>query len=419
MADNTRRPKLLEADRNQFRMLPMDLDRLVAPDDPVRAVWAFVDRLDLSVFHEQIKSTEGQVGRPAIDPRILLALWMQATLDGIGSAREIERLASNHVRYMWICGGVVPNYHTLSDFRSNSMVGLEQLLCETIAVLLHKDLVDLQRVAHDGMRVRASAGAASFRSGKTLKELKKITREQLETLRSEMDADAGAGSRRSRAAQERAARERDERIERALAELPEAQERKESNNGKKKSEARVSSTDPDARVMKMADGGFRPAMNVQFVTDTTSKVIVAVDITNAGTDHGTMVPLIKDIEQKLKLTPKEWLADGGCITLGNIDEMYEKGCKVIGPVRAPRAPEKDRYEVRPGDSSAVADWRRRMSTEATRAIYRLRGATAELVNAHVRGRGLQQFLVRGLQKVKSVALLHAITHNFMREIALS
>jgi uncharacterized protein with HEPN domain/transposase len=374
-------PRLQEADRSQLRLIPTDLERLVADDDPVRSVWAFVEGLDLSGFHALVKSVEGEPGRPAIDPKILMALWIQATLDGIGSAREVARLCEMHVRYQWICGGVTPGYHRLSDFRSLSESQFDALLTETVAVLMHKKLVTLDRVAQDGMRVRAAAGASSFRTGKRLRELRKIAREQVDLLKKEAEQDGSAETRRREAARRRAAEDRDRRVTEALAELPEIEKRKKSNNGKKKTEARSSTTDPAARVMKMADGGFRPALNVHFVTDTATKVIAAVEVNNQGTDHGMSTPLAEQLNDRHGKDPLEWLEDGGCVTLAGVDALAKRGISVIAPIRPLRGSRYKPNEVRPTDSGGVAEWRKRMETEYAKSAYKQRGATSALVRA--------------------------------------
>ena len=410
--------RVVEANREQMRLVPVDLESLLSEDHQARAVWAFVERVDLSEFYARIEAREGQAGRPAIDPQILLALWIEATLDGIGSAREIERQCQYHVAYQWICGGVRVNYHTLSDFRSEAADLLQGVLTQSVAMLMRQGLVQMRRVAQDGMRVRASAGASSFRTRPTLEKLSKIARQQVEILTREIDSDPGASKGREEAARKRAAEERAERIERALEEMKEAEKRKRSNNGKKKSEARSSITDATARVMKMADGGFRPAYNVHLVTDTESRVIVAVDVNGSGTDVHAMVPLCEQVEKRYDKRPQEWLADGGCTSLGNIEQMSRRGCKVIAPLRERRSGRAS-AEIRASDSEAVRQWRERMSTDEAKAIYRERAATAEWVNARYRAQGLLQFVVRGVKKALSVALLHAITNNMARRMALA
>lgn len=404
--------------RAQMRLVPMDLESLLPADHQARAVWTFADRLDLGEFYERIRSREGKAGRPATDPQILLALWIYATLDGVGSAREIERLCQYHLAYQWICGGVNVNHHSLSDFRGQATDLLNGLLTQSVTILMSAGLVELQRVAQDGMKVRAHAGASSFRTRDGLSKLQAMAREQVEILAKEIEDDPGAATRRADAAKKTAAGDRAERIERALEEMTEAEGRKRSNNGKKKKQARTSTTDPSARVMKMADGGFRPAYNVHMVSDTVSKVIIAVEVDNVGTDTHAMVPLAEQVEQRYEVRPKEWLADGGCNSLKNVDKMDERGTKIFAPLRQRRSG-RNPEEIRPTDSKAVQHWRQRMTTDEAKQIYKERGATAELVNARCRAQGLWQFLVRGTKKALSVALLHAIANNMRRSWALA
>jgi len=395
--------------------MPMDLDRMLAEDHAARAVWDYVERLDLGKFYEVIRSREGSAGRPANDPKVYLALWIYATLDGVGSAREIERLTRDHLAYQWICGGVSVNHHSLSDFRNMAADRLKDLLRQSVTLLMASGLVEIRRVSHDGMKVRAWAGAGSFH---TRGKLEKIAQQQVERLTAEMEDDSGPATRREKSARERADKQRSRRIERALEQMKEAEKGKRSNNGKKKTEARTSSTDPSARVMKMADGGFRPAYNVHLASDTSSTVIVAVDVNNDGTDLHAMVPLAEQIEQVYERKPEEWLADGGCTSLGNIDAMAERSCKVYAPLRKRTNPNYKPADARPNDSEAVREWRARMETEQAKALYRQRGATAEWVNAQLRAQGLLRFLVRGIEKTLAVVLMHALTHNMRRSWAI-
>ena len=222
------------AQRNQIALRPVDLEATVGPEHAVRSVWAFVERLDLSALYAEIGSVEGGAGRPAIDPQILMALWLYATVDGVGSAREIERLTEAHDAYRWICGGVNVNHHTLSDFRCARVDVLDELLTGSVAVLVNKGLVKLDRVAQDGMRVRASAGAASFRRRSTLEFCLKQARAQVQALKGELDADPDAGNRRRRAARERAAEERQKRVAQALEQLAQVEKQKNKKPGGEK-----------------------------------------------------------------------------------------------------------------------------------------------------------------------------------------
>ncbi len=292
------------------------------------------------------------------------------------------------------------------------------MLTQSVTMLLWQGLVEIRRVAQDGMRVRAAAGASSFHTAPTLEKMAKIARQQVEVLAREIDSDPGASKAREDAARSRAAQQRAERIERALEEMKEAEERKKKNNGKKKAAPRTSITDPSARVMKMADGGFRPAYNVHLATDTATRVILAVDVDNRGTDTHAMLPMAEQVEQRFGKRAEEWLADGGCTPLENIDRMAARGCRVFAPLRERRSG-RNSSDIRSTDSEAVRQWRERMSSDEGKTIYKQRAATAEWVNARCRAQGLVQFVVRGVKKVLSVALLHAITNNMARGVALA
>ena len=422
-------PRVLVPQRNQIELRPVDLEATLVPEHPARSVWAFVERLDLSALYAEIGSVEGRAGRAAIDPRILMTLWLYATVDGVGSAREIERLTQAHDAYRWICGGVNVNHHTLSDFRCACVEILDQLLTHSVAVLLEQGLVKLERVAQDGMRVRASAGAASFRRRSTLEGCLQEAQGQVEALRREIDADPDASNRRRRAARARATEDRQQRVARALVQLAEVEQKRKKPAPKKDTETeqehakhtevRASSTDPEARVMKMADGGFRPAYNVQFATATGSQLIVGVDVCNLGSDLGQLSPMLDQVEQRYGQRPAEWLVDGGYARHNDIEDADARGTTVYAPVPKPKDPTRDRHAPRGDDSTAIAYWRERMGRSEAKDIYRQRAATAECVNAIARGRGLRQFVVRGLRKVKAVALWYALAHNLMRAVALA
>jgi transposase len=408
-------PRVLRPNRAQLELRPTDLEGLLAEDHRARAVWEFVEGLDLTPLYERIRSVEGHAGRPAIDPAILVALWLYATVEGVGSARALARLCEQHDAYRWICGGVSVNAHTLSDFRVAHETVLDELLTKSVARLMEAGLVTLRRVAQDGMRVRASAGAASFRRRKRLRELEKEARTQVEALRRELDDDPAATARRQTEARLRAAKDRQARVKRALAEMPEVEAKKAPEE---KSQARVSTTDPQARVMRMADGGYRPAYNAQFATDTATQVIVGVEVTNEGSDQGQLEPMLDQLDERYETTPADALVDGGFIKLEVIERVTARGCRVYGPVPTPRDPDRNPHRPLPKDPPAVAAWRQRMGREAAKQIYKLRAATAECVNAISRNRGLRQLPVRGRRKVRTVLLWYALAHDMMRELAL-
>ncbi len=241
--------------RNQVELRPMDLESVLPPGHRARLVWAWVERQDLSAMYAAIKVREGGVGRSAIAPQILLALWLYATLQGVGSARQLSRLVLEHDAYRWISGGVQVNHHSLSDFRVAHGAALDELLSTSVAALMSAGAVKLERVAQDGVRVRAAAGAASFRRKGSLQDNLEVARARVRELKEQLDADPAQGSRRKAAAQQRARSEMEQRVQQALDRLPELEQIKRRNGGK--SEARASTTDAEASVMKMADGGFR------------------------------------------------------------------------------------------------------------------------------------------------------------------
>jgi transposase len=412
-------PRLRQADRHQMVMRAASLDSLLPDDHRARVVWEYVQGVDLCPLYEGIRSVEGRAGRDATDPRILLALWLYATLEGVGSARQLARLCEDHVAYQWMCGGVSMNYHTLSDFRVAHPEFLDHLLTQSVATLMHEGLVTMDRVAQDGMRVRASAGAASFRRRPTLEECQAQAKEQVDALAQELEEDPASSNRRQDAARSRAARERSERIRQAQAELAKIEAKKKEEEEKAK--ARASTTDPEARVMKMGDGGFRPAHNVQFATDTQSQVIAGVDVVNTGSDQGQMPPMVEQIEERYGKTPGEVLVDGGFAKHEDIETVStaEAGTTVYAPVPKPKKDsDRDPHQPLPGDSPTIAQWRVRMGTPQAKEIYKDRASTAECVNAISRNRGLRQFLVRGLRKVRAVVLWFALAHNLMRAVAL-
>jgi transposase len=407
-------PRLRVANRRQVILRPMDLEALLAPDHEVRALWALIERFDLSAFYESIRARGTAPGRAATDPKILLCLWMFATSQGLGSARRLAELCDEHDAYRWICGGVTVNHTMLAEFRVGHGEALDGLLTEMLAVLLQNGLVTLRRISHDGMRVRASAGADSFRREKSLKRCLREARQQVKHVNQLADEDPSRTF--ERAAQQRAAKERQARIERAVAQLPRIREQKRTIE--ERENARVSTTDPDARVMKMADGGFRPAYNVQLATDVDSRVIVGVTVTNSGTDHRQMIPMLDQIEERLA-EPDEVLVDGGFVNLEAIDAATQREVTVYAPIPASRKDGVDPYKRKPTDSDATAAWRSRMNTDDGKEIYKDRAATAETVNADLRGhRGLDKFGVRGLSKVVTIATLTALTYNSLRMISM-
>jgi transposase len=403
-------PRVKRPDRRQSILRPQVIDELIGPDHRARAIVKFVEEMDLDAFYDAVKSRGSEPGRPATDPAMQVALWLFATSEGVGGGRQLERLCDRDDAYRWICGGVQVNYHTLSDFRVGHGKALDELLTQALGVLMHEGLVQLKRVAQDGVRVRASAGAASFRSQKGLRKCLKAARDQVRQTKAMLDKDDSTRSDRVRSAQERAARERVQRVERAMAELKKLQATKETEA--EADEARTSTTDPESRVMRMADGGYRPAFNVQLAVDADTRAIVGVGVTNSGTDYGKIAPMVAEVERRMGKRPKEWLVDGGYASLSDIQDVGEQGVKVLAPVLQPRSGGIDPHLPKKNDPEHVAAWRKRMATDAAKETYKLRASTSECTNADLRThRGLQHLPVRGIEKTVMVGLWMAITYN--------
>lgn len=414
-------PRLREPVRDQVALRAVDLESVIGADHPARVIWGYVERLDLSVLEDAIGSRAGTPGHPAIAPRLLLALWLYATSQGVGSARALEKLCEQDDAFRWLCGGVSVNYHTLADFRVAHPALLDELLIEHVASLVAAGVVAFDVLSQDGIRVRASAGASSFRRAPSLHKALKKTRRLVERLKGEIDDDPDASNRRIAAAKKRAAAEKLARIENALAKQAELaaerarRQRKNANQTKKQKEPRASTTDPDARVMKMADGGFRPAYNIQLAGAAEQQVVLAVDVETKGSDHGCLKPMIERIKARFRRTPKRYLADGGFLKNDDIEwaaHPANGAIKVYCP--APRNKHGTQpYAPRPDDGPGLAAWRRRMASPTGKAIYKRR-APHECVNARGRRYNLSQLLVRGRAKVHSIALWFALTNNILQ-----
>lgn len=410
-------PRLRKPVRDQGVISTDSLDQRVDEDHVVRLVWRYVEQMDLSALLNQIKSVKGHQGRDAIDPRVLMALWLYAVHDGVGSARLLERLCNDHHVYQWICGSVTVNYHTLSDFRTSHGKVLDQLLIDSLASLSHEGLIDVNTVAQDGMRIRASAAGDSFRREAKLQEHLADAKKHVATLNEEIAMNPQKLSARRKQAQLRAATEKQTRLEQALENVRVIAKGREARKKGDGQNARASSTDPESRRMKMSDGGTRPAYNGQFVTDVPSGIIVAVDASNACNDSHQLVPMMKETERNLGRKPKAVLADGGYNTKSNVFWAANSEITIYTPVKDLKkqiAEGKDPYAPHKGDTPAMIAHRTRMKLEESQTLYRLRGESAEWTNARARKCGLYMLNVRGKEKVRATLVLVVLVINLIR-----
>jgi len=397
------------------------LDETIAPDHQVRVVWELVEtEIDTSALEANIKAVEGAPGRDATSPALLVALWIYAMLDSVTQARELERRCLEHDPYKWLCGGVSVNYHMLSNFRMANGQWLDEQIARVVQKMCDEGLASFEEaVGQDGMRTRAHAGASSFRSAAGLEKLAEEAQQKQDQTQKQIDEDPNL-SDAQKAARARAANERIDRIgaaQEAQEEVYRSKEKRQKGDGKK---ARGSTTDPESRKMKMADGGTRPAFNVQLSTLLTSLVIIGAFVSNAGSDSSEAPPMVQLVFDWYDAHPKKVCMDGGFSTSTNIEPLAGKGLVVYAPVK--KAEEKlakgeDPYTPKDRDSEVMGDWRVRMGTEAAKAQYKER-TKCELPNAWCRNHGLYQFVVRGLARVNQQLKWYVLAYNLERMVSL-
>lgn len=421
--------RLRKPERRQMEWVSQCPDDLVAPTHTVRTIAAVVEKLDLSAFQQGIQAREGVAGRDATDPRLLVGLWLYACIRGIGSARELARRCEESLPFRWLCGGVSVNHRLLSDFRTDHEKKLDGLFTQVIAALVDKELVSASRISQDGVRVRVSAGAASFRRKERLRELLAESEKHVQEVKQQLQEPEKLAAKavKQQAAQRRAAEDRQKRIEHALAQLPELEQRQQERaqragqgrygNKIRARELRVSTSDPDARVMKMPNGGYAPAYNIQLATDVASRAVVGVEVSNQGSDaSGLSEPMREQVERRSGKRVRQHLLDGGYLHYDDMERAHAQGIELFLPPKGARQPENRGRELQSKrhDSEAVRAWKQRMASTAGQQVYRQRGATSETVNADLRSyRGLTQLTVRGIHKARCVALWCALAYNVM------
>jgi transposase len=421
--------RVIRADRSQTGWEFIDLEAMLPSDHPVRIVWSFVETLNLSALYDAIKSREGEAGRPAADPAVLLALWLYATVEGVGSARELDRLCERDLAYRWLCGGVPVNYHGLADFRVAHVDVLDRLLTESVTALVAEGLVSLADIAIDGTKVRANASLGSFKTETKLMRIEAEAEARLAALKAEINDAPDASARRRQAAQQRAAREVKERagkareaLEQIKAEKAEREKTHPQDEAKKKSEPKASLTDPEARVMMFPDHAVRPAYNAQIAAAPREGIIVAVEMTDRRNDSGLATPMVDDIANRYGKAPDTILVDTHYATKDDIIALAERPA---GPVKvcAPTPTERPDTELSPkslrnrnskrrNEPDCIKEWRSRMASEAGQTLYKLR-KLIERLNAHCKNHGFGFMPVRGRIKCKAVALLHALANNLL------
>ena len=418
--------RVVRPDRRQLRWDMIDLEGLLPADHRARLVWSFVESLDLSQLYDQVLAREGEAGRPAADPAVLLSLWLYATIEGVGSARELERLAQSDAAYRWLAGGVPLNYHGLADFRVESVEVLDRLLTQSVTALIGEGLVRLSEIAVDGTKIRASASKKSFKTSEKLLKIEAAVAERLVALKRELTDDPGASTRRRQAARERAARDVQARAARARAALERLAAERKSRAAKhakdeaRKKEPRASTSDPEARFMRFPDGAVRPAYNAQIAAAPKEGVIVSIEVTDRRNDAGLAGPMVDDIARRYGKTPDRLLVDTSYATS---EDIVALAAHAAGPVSVYTPPPNEKETVKPAslarrrrkrekEPACLKAWRERMASEAGKAVYALR-QRIERINADRKNHGFGFLAVRGLIKAKAHALWHALANNLL------
>jgi transposase len=415
--------RLLQPDRTQLRWDMISLDSQLPPDHRARMVWAFVQTLDLSAFRERIKARDDQPGRPATDPAVLLALWLYATLDGVGAARAIERLCQYHAAYRWLAGTVPVNHDMLSAFRRDSGDRLDKLLTGTLTALIEEGLLTLEEMAIDGTKVRARAGHNSLAGRERLERIESAVATRVASLKAELEQDAGGAEQNRRARALRAAAEQARRIDRAKQHLAAREQEKlerartHAKEEAKKRAPKVSLSDPEVRQMRMPDGATHPAWNVQVAT--AQGFVVGIEPTDRRNDAGLADDMVAQVERRCGAVPDRLLADATAMTRDEIKGLVERhpDLQVYSPPATEKAEvtaetQRKRRSQRKHEAVAVKDWRARMESEAGKLVYRRRKLT-EHAHAKMKNRGFGRMLVHGKAKVRSVCLLHAMALNLL------
>lgn len=411
--------------RDQMVFQSSCLNDLLPQDHKARHVWDFVQEMNTHTCLEYIKSFRGSVGRSTPDPKILLSLWLYTILDGNCSARKLNELCEYHHAYKWICGGVSVNRTSLAEFRSHNPRKFDELLTSCLAVMVKSGLINDEDFSQDGTKVKANAGFNSFRREDSLKGIEAELTKHIEQLRLEAKSNPHIYEERKKSADERATIEKKKRVAEALENLEQQRSEKITNGIRNRdipseddlNNVRASTTDPESRKMKMGDGGYRLAYNIQFATALDSRVIYGVDAVKT-LDPGTAPILMAQVQERLKkinLSPlKNWIADCAYSAKRDIDivALLFPNCLYYAPPKTKKGD--DPKKVQKNDSEAVKKWRGMIETDEIKELYKKRCSTAEFSNMHVKNQSLTEFSVRGLTKVKGMALLHAIAQNLSR-----
>ncbi len=422
--------KYIPFNRNQIEFKIESLDSSLPLDHDARTIWKFVNLLDLSKAEEAIASLKDYSGRPTIHPKIIISLWIYGISKGIVSGRKIAENCKDHRGFAWICGGISIGHHVLSNFRSKHCELFEDLVVQTISILVSEELIELKEVAQDGVKINANASKESFRRKPTLKKKKAaIMKNKAEIIKyiQELEDQQKKGlllkeEKRKKKRELTEALKKEKRINETLKELENFKNQKNKNRSKHKNKKlsnkevrklRSSTTDPESRKMRMADGSFKAAYNFQIATEVNSELALGVRGTQNGTDGGEMLLMYQHLMDKHGKTIKSYIVDDGYTNISDVQALYEQGTHVYMPTEGKSKSKREKIlsEDYKGESEAAIEWVKRMETEEAKEIYKKRIRVSETINAYFRNHGLGQMLVRGLRKSAGVVNLFCLAYN--------
>jgi transposase len=310
-------------ERSQSVLFPSTLDEYVAENNAVRAIAAFLGRLDF-VKLEFVRGQAAGTGRPGYDPRLLMGLFLWGHLNGIRSSRKLERESHRNLEVIWLCENLRPDFKTIADFRKDNGEGIKGVVVEFRLWCLAAGLYGKEIVAVDGSKFKAVNSKERNFTRKGLSQI--IARERAkisEYLEALAEADEAEGEEPELSAAQ--LQEKIAGLERYLAKHEELERQLEASG-----ESQVSLTDPDAKLMKTAKGS-EVSYNVQTVVDSKHKLIVAYEVTNERNDLGQLAVMAQQAQEALQVEELTVLADGGYYEGNALKECEEAGVTTYVP----------------------------------------------------------------------------------------
>jgi transposase len=433
-------------DPDQILMLPPSLQDWLPKDHLVHFIRTAVDQLDLNAIYA---SYEDARGRPPYSPRMMVAVWLYAYCLGVRSSRRVERALIEDVGFRVLSGNQQPDYWTLNAFRTRHIQALGNLFVQTVLLAQKAGLVELKQVAADGTKLKANASKHSAMSYDRMEKEEKRLREEIERYFKEADEideeeNRRFGKRRGdelpehldthekrlkaiqkakkeleEEAKERVRAEQEQRRKEADKAGRPYQPKKDPEDAKPDPKAQRNFTDPESRIMRSSEKAFIQGYNAQAAVDADSQIIVGADLTHQAADVNHLPDLIEQVIRNTNDVPNEISADAGYFSESNLAKLEELGIEAyIPPDRIKHSEWKKQKPPRgriPKNLSPADRMRRKLRTVAGRRRYKLRQCSIEPTFGQIKeGRGLRQFLHRGLEKVRAMWRFDCAAHNILK-----